>query len=101
MIFEKTCLECKTRYVGTSRCQRWCSVCSRERKRARDRNVPPNRHGLSEIEYETLKQLGCAVCGEPFRETPHVDHDHAHCDKKIGCKNCLMVLLFRSSNNRF
>lgn len=58
-----------------------------------------HRYRLREEDYQALieKQNGCcAVCEEPFKGTPHIDHDHNCCPyDKNGptCGNCIRGLL--------
>jgi len=56
------------------------------------------RYGVSLEEYEEIfdRQLGvCALCEQPFKRWPCIDHDHTckeHSSKK-GCKKCIRGLL--------
>jgi hypothetical protein len=104
--FEKVCRRCLQPYIGTGRAQIWCPACWITIKRERDRDAwvsgrHRQRHGLTQERYDVLRARGCAICGNPFTETPHVDHDHRHCPKKIGCEECVRGLLCRFCNNGF
>lgn len=104
--FQKMCLRCRHDYVGTARNQKYCPPCGTIRTRERHHNAwaaNPRRqlHGLSQQRYDELKMLGCAICGQPFAETPHIDHDHLHCPGKFGCEECTRGLLCKSCNSGF
>jgi hypothetical protein len=59
------------------------------------------QHGLTFEQYVEWKVDGCAICGEPFSKTPHIDHDHRHCAGKYGCKDCVRGLLCAKCNGIF
>lgn len=40
----------------------------------------------------------CAVCGEKFKKTPHIDHKHSCCDKRPTCGQCNRGLLCDDCN---
>lgn len=40
----------------------------------------------------------CALCGDIFIRTPHVDHDHSCCSGSRTCGNCIRGLLCHSCN---
>ena len=70
------------------------------------RRKPRRRHGLGADGIEALRsrQDGkCAICKKRETDAPGhrlaVDHDHAHCPKKIGCPKCVRGLLCVNSNN--
>ena len=67
---------------------------------------PRRRHGLGADGIEALLSRqggGCAICKKPETDAPGhrlaVDHDHAHCPKRIGCPECVRGLLCVSCNN--
>lgn len=66
------------------------------------------RYGLTREQYEQLlaEQDGkCAICHEPFTETPVIDHDHSCCEPsprgqswKPLCGGCVRGLLCGNCN---
>jgi hypothetical protein len=40
----------------------------------------------------------CAICGEPFVKTPHIDHKHKCCPKRPTCGRCNRGLLCKDCN---
>jgi hypothetical protein len=45
------------------------------------------------------KQAGaCAICHEPFTETPQIDHDHDCCGETHACAKCRRGLLCKHCN---
>lgn len=100
----KICVSCGAPYEGTGTAQRWCPPCGVVRTKERNRVYDAGRrnlHGIDEHVYDVWFLEGCAICKQPFVETPHVDHDHRHCSGKIGCKECVRGLLCRVCNNGF
>lgn len=61
------------------------------------------RYGITQIEYNEIyfKQNGsCVICLKHSDQvgTLVVDHDHKHCSKKRGCKECIRGLLCHDCN---
>ena len=101
-MYSKVCKKCLQPFEASAKAQRWCTPCGIARRRERDRvSAAKRHHGLPHEEYERLRLLGCAICGVEFQKTPHVDHDHSHCAKKIGCKECVRGLLCGFCNTGF
>lgn len=64
------------------------------------------RHGLGAQGVTTLiaSQGGvCAICGVPNEDRPGyrlaLDHDHRHCEGRIGCPVCIRGALCNRCNN--
>jgi len=61
-----------------------------------------NRHRFDSIEKYFLmfkqQKNRCAVCGERFKKTPHVDHDHTCCPPSRSCNDCRRGLLCNDCN---
>lgn len=86
-----------------------CATCSRVQKKAskeRSRDSYLQRtYGISEQEYDEIKafQNGkCAICQRATGATKNlaVDHDHAHCSGKQGCRECTRGLLCSCCNQK-
>lgn len=41
---------------------------------------------LTREEYEAYLVQPCGICGKPSK---HLDHDHACCPSRSGCRNCI------------
>ena len=102
---EVSCRDCPTRFVPSGARQKRCLSCGKiandKRKRAEARFRNHRRHGLSDNEFEQMCSRGCDVCHQPFQNTPHIDHDHLHCDKQYGCRECVRGILCNFCNNGF
>ena len=84
------------------RCKSCCKVYLRNYKRspgqmakaaARQRRwVLQDRYGLTEETFESIRASqgnACAICGEQFTKTPHIDHDHASgVIRGLLCQTC-------------
>lgn len=60
-----------------------------------------NLHQMSkDIHAEMLQEQGnsCAICKEPFKKTPHIDHDHTCRHKRGSCAKCRRALLCDDCN---
>lgn len=64
------------------------------------------RHGLGAQGVTTLiaSQGGvCAICGVPNEDRPGyrlaLDHDHRHCEGRIGCPTCIRGAICNADNN--
>lgn len=44
------------------------------------------------------QQNRCAICGQPFVKTPHIDHKHACCPNRPTCGECNRGLLCKDCN---
>lgn len=57
-----------------------------------------NRHGLTREEYDELVGADpmCAACGGT--ENLKIDHDHAHCPTRLGCRECVRGVLCHGCN---
>ena len=60
-----------------------------------------NRHGVTKQWHE--EQLAeqdnkCAICGDEFVKTPHIDHDHRCCKNLRSCDKCRRGLLCTDCN---
>lgn len=76
-----------------------CSACKRKLDAYRLR-----RWGITLVEYDRLyieQGFGCAICGAVTSGDGrlHVDHDHACCASKTGCRKCIRGLLCHRCNN--
>lgn len=61
------------------------------------------QHGLGDEEYLALvRKNRCGLCSTNGPNTPHgrwcVDHDHAHCPGRIGCRDCVRDILCQPCN---
>lgn len=103
------------RGAGRKGLQTQCKQCQLERRRVWNANNPEAsrqvsrvrnlaRYSLTPEQYEQMlaRQGGkCAIC---FTSDPggqgqwHVDHDHACCEDKKSCGQCVRALLCRSCN---
>jgi hypothetical protein len=66
--------------------------------RARNREL---KHGLTVEAFaaQLLEQnSACAICLEPFTETPQVDHNHECCGEVYACDKCRRGLLCKHCN---
>jgi hypothetical protein len=99
----KYCVQCRKPYQGTGTAQRWCPACQplRNKERRYLSRRAYNRHGISTEQYDAWVGAGCAVCGNPFTETPHTDHDHTHCADRRGCEYCVWGRLCKPCNVAF
>ena len=78
-------------------------------KENRDRLIPAanarayrRRYGIAIEEIERMKTAQgnrCAICGDIFTKTPHLDHNHACCPRHKACEGCRRELLCRSCNH--
>ena len=84
-----------------------CTTCHRlkvKENKGRSRNsYLVNTYGITEQEYLDIKrhQDGrCFICRRATGATKNlaVDHDHAHCAGKKGCRECVRGLLCSSCN---
>ena len=59
------------------------------------------RFNLTVEQFEAMRREQdnkCPICNRTFTDTPHVDHDHACCNKATSCGKCVRGLLCRSCN---
>lgn len=62
-------------------------------------------HGLPRIDahirYQQQNGL-CAICQLPTKDDKplQVDHDHTHCDRATGCRDCVRGFLCAQCNSR-
>lgn len=73
----------------------------------RARGYEERRHGMTSAERQLMLdgQGGrCKSCGDEIKPRSdgafggHVDHDHAHCPGKWGCKTCVRAILCNGCN---
>jgi Recombination endonuclease VII len=60
-----------------------------------------DKYGLTKEDLDRLLEgqgYSCAICLEPFADTPHVDHDHFCCPTSKTCGKCIRGLLCDSCN---
>lgn len=64
------------------------------------------RHGLGAEGVSALVEAqggSCAICGVPEEDRPGhrlaLDHDHRHCEGRIGCPVCIRGALCNRCNN--
>lgn len=60
------------------------------------------KHGLTHAEFKSMviAQYGrCKACGKNEGMNLTVHHDHGHCDKNQGCKECIICLLCDGCNS--
>lgn len=67
-------------------------------------NMLRKNYGIGLQEWDDLfeRQGGvCAICGQPSPTEKRlaVDHDHAHCPGRTGCKGCVRGLLCQPCNH--
>lgn len=59
------------------------------------------RHGINQEWFDAkLEQQNhcCALCGNPFEKTPHIDHNHKCCPAQKSCDKCRRDLLCDDCN---
>jgi hypothetical protein len=59
------------------------------------------QHGVTQewLDAKMLEQDGkCALCKQPFTETPHIDHNHICCQSRRNCGTCQRGLLCKDCN---
>jgi hypothetical protein len=95
------CVDCLGDFYPPTLHRKTCDECRKRREVDSNRLRDIYRHGVSRTRFEELFLAGCAICGKPFKETPHIDHDHRHCSGRYGCRDCFRGLLCRFCNNGF
>jgi len=102
---EIVCSDCPVVFTPSGARQKRCSSCGKvaneKRVLAERRFRNHRRHGLTDSEFEEMCLRGCDICHQPFQSTPHIDHDHEHCDKQYGCGECVRGILCNFCNNGF
>ena len=71
---------------------------NREVQRIKHRNT---RHRITQEWFDAKMQEQdgkCAVCHQPFTETPHIDHNHECCPQLRSCDKCRRGLLCEDCN---
>jgi hypothetical protein len=71
---------------------------NRDAQRIRHRN---NRHKITSGWYDAKlakQENRCAICGNPFVKTPHIDHRHDCCSSARSCGKCNRGLLCDDCN---
>jgi hypothetical protein len=61
------------------------------------------RYSLTGEQYEDMlasQNNACGICLVEFKDTPHIDHDHACCPGKKSCGACVRGLLCTGCNTR-
>lgn len=95
------CRECYNQYMRTYMAQRRSKVSKRDKRELYLRDS----YNITMEQYEAMlnAQNGrCAICetDKPGQtEWFEVDHDHACCDKKRSCGNCVRALLCTGCNS--
>lgn len=59
------------------------------------------RHRITQEWFESTRaaqDFKCAICREPFIDTPHIDHDHRCCGQLTSCDQCRRGLLCKDCN---
>jgi len=59
------------------------------------------KHGLTADEVSELRkgqEDKCALCGDAFVDTPHIDHSHECCPSHKSCPDCRRELLCGTCN---
>lgn len=97
------CVLCGSTFLYLAKVERMrqyicCRACSKEHRHllrnCRNHRVPV--HMLREY----LLEPKCALCPQDMRgRTPHIDHNHAHCDKPVGCAICVRGFLCMKCNH--
>lgn len=60
-------------------------------------------HHITEDAYRSMledQEYACKLCRRRFTKTPHLDHDHACCNKPYSCGRCIRGLLCANCNCR-
>jgi hypothetical protein len=60
-----------------------------------------SKHGLTTDEVSELRkgqEDKCALCGNTFVDTPHIDHNHECCPPNKSCPDCRRELLCGTCN---
>lgn len=83
----------------------WASIPeNKQRKRDMDREYRARlprgskahkAYGITREEYESLMSQPCGICGG---EASHLDHDHRHCPRGKGCRDCIRGALCHRCN---
>ena len=71
---------------------------NREAQRVRHRDT---KHKLPKGWFDAKvasQNNQCAICGDEFTDTPHIDHSHAHCPPSKSCNICRRDLLCTDCN---
>jgi Recombination endonuclease VII len=71
---------------------------NQETIKAKRRN---RRHNITQewFDAKLIEQDNrCAICRQPFTETPHIDHNHKCCPRLTSCNKCRRDLLCEDCN---
>lgn len=98
----KTCKTCG-KLFKSGPTGKYCNECFREIQRYRKYEID----SVAYQEYLIKQDNKCAICQEPFKKTPHIDHDHktgivrgllcVSCNHAIGLLKDSTILLKRAA----
>jgi len=115
----QACAQCGIQFQPSRKWNLYCSILCRRRKRQATPSEQKYRriyaYGMRQGEYKWMledQQQRCALCREPFPESPQIDHQH-DCPKRsthrgqkdghghrqeFGCPECIRGCLCRFCN---